>query len=152
MHEPKPDPQFSRRPLGLTLIGYTYAVLFGLQGLVGAMRLLFSSAAQQEIQDAFTKLGLQFKHLQIHTIMQGLIVSQILFSLLYLVMGIGLLKRREWARQTLIYFIIIAALFALLISLVHAQFAFYMVVFLLYPAVVFWYLTKSEIKAWFQGK
>jgi len=139
-----------RRPLGISIIGYAYALLFGVQGLFSVGRLAVSHAAREEMRTALEKLGMQMPREQFESLLAVMIIAQGLFSLAYLVLGTGLLKKQGWARSILLYFILASAVIALAVSVIQPQLAFYLILFLLYPAAVFWYLTKPETRAWFQ--
>lgn len=139
-----------RRPLGVSIIGYAYVLLFGTQGLLSVGRLAVSHAAREEMRAALGKLGMQMPPEQFKSILAAIVIAQGIFSFAYLVLGVGLLKKQEWARSILMYFILVSAVIALAVSVMQPQFAFYMILFLLYPAAVFWYLTKAEIREWFK--
>ena len=142
------------RPFGVTLIGYAYIVLFGIQGLVSTVRILVKPEVRAEMMEAFKKIGVQIALSPENTeaVITSILYVQLFFSLLQLVLGVGVLRRQEWARVTIVYLVLASALCALLVSLAQPALAPFMVISLLYPAAVFWYCTKPAIKSWFKGE
>jgi|GEM_PF-2596799 len=138
-----------RRPFGITLVGYMYVLLFGVQGLLGVARIMYKSAAREELRAFLQKMNFQLTAEQFMSAITLVLVIQGTFSLVHLILGVGILFRQAWSRSILIYLIFGSVLIALLLALARPALAPYTFISLLYPAFVFWYFTKPEIKEWF---
>lgn len=150
VHKRKPYQKASSpRPFSVTLAGYTYIVLFGINGLVNVIQFFMKPQLQEEMKNAMQKLSLPFSGEGLSSAIVSIVVVQGVFALAHLILGIGILRRQEWARSITVYLILFSAAITLLVSLVQPAMAPFIVLSLLYPAVVFWYFTKPGIKAWF---
>lgn len=126
-----------------------YVLVFGVQGLIGVARIMYQSGARNELHVFLQKMNFQLSAEQFLSVITLLLVFQGTFSLIHLVLGLGILFRQAWARSILIYLIFGSAIIALLLALLRPAVAAYTFISLLYPAFVFWYFTKPEIKEWF---
>ena len=143
------------RPVGVTIlailmiIGAAFLILGGIGMMLGG-GMMATIMSQQQAQGSAAGAG----------VLAGLGaaagVVMLVFAVLYLLVGIGLWKLKNWARLVTVILTVIGVvfqLFSLVTLLLHFNiFALVVpVVVLAIEALIIWYLLRADVKAAFMG-
>ncbi|UCC94377.1 MAG: hypothetical protein JSW40_06080 [Candidatus Omnitrophota bacterium] len=142
----------SKRPQGVLIVGIINIVFFGLGSLGGIMYLQNNPQEYNEmLSDALgaksvisSQMNNQF--IKIVSFLQGV------FALLFIISGIGVLLRREWARTLALYFSFAIVLLVFLLVLFQPSLIKQAFMQIVYPGILIMYFTNSKIVAYFRQR
>lgn len=138
--------QPKRKPVGVLVLGTFNLVVLGVIQLITFLipqnwqiisKMLKESGISVAISPALIKV---------------MIIVQTAVSLIFIVGGIGLLLRKEWARKLTVYFAFIMASLVLLSALLAPAAIRQAMLQIIYPGVLIIYFTNKNIEEYFRGR
>lgn len=141
-----------RKPKGILILAGLNAVLFGLFSLLLILSILFifPSSFRENISKILEK------ELAAESISQkqlkAFLGTQVLVSVIFLISGIGLFLRKEWARKFTVYFSFMFILLAFLSTLGQPGLIKNTFLNLIYPAILIFYFTNKKVQVYFKDR
>ena len=83
--------------------------------------------------------------------MQAMLVPQFFIGIFFIVTGIFLFRKKEWARKAVIYFSLFTAGILCIGALLKPGAIGQILLNVIHPGICIWYLTGKTAVAWFDG-
>jgi hypothetical protein len=136
-------------PLGVLILGGVNVFLFGIIPLIiSCLALLNLPSSMEKVLESLKESEPLFNNIAPQHL-KALLLSQTVIALMFLISGLGLFLRKEWARKMTIYFafalLILTALSILRVPALAKQ----TLLNVIYPAILIFYFTNKNIGEYF---
>lgn len=138
------------QPLGVLIFAILNSVVFGAISFIFSISAYFSSALSEKIIESFKKYDSAFSNLP-STIFGLMFLAQAIIALIFLISGIGIFLKKEWARKLTVYFSFFLLVIIFLSTLANPGLIKQGIVNALYPAVLIFYFTSNKVARHFAG-
>ncbi|MFH1771676.1 MAG: hypothetical protein ABH872_02570 [Candidatus Omnitrophota bacterium] len=136
-------------PLGVLILGRFNFFIFGLASFLLSLFMLFKPASRfsQSLLDKLSAYlpeeALTFTYFKLAVVLQAAI------ALLFIMSGLGLLKRREWARKLTLYFSFASITIIVISGFRNTAIIGQGIFQIIYPAILIFYFTNKNIENYF---
>ena len=137
-----------KKPIGAVVLGGINLVIFGIVPLIYS----FSPRAMDEFMAIMEQntgadigAGSTAGFRKIAMVIQGAV------SLFFIISGVGLIFRKEWARRATLYFSFLMVIMIVLTAVLQPALISQVIVQIVYPGVLIFYFTNKKVKEYFQN-
>jgi len=138
-----------KKNLFINIFGFINFLFFGVLGLITSILIYFYP---EKILNKFKEVLVEKSNLV--EISKNYIntanIINIIFSILFLIRGIGLILKKEIIRRFTIYFSFLFLILFFLSALVNAAFITNIIIFVIYLIILILYLTSKDIQKYFK--
>ena len=138
-----------KKKLFINIFGFINFLFFGVLGLITSILIYFYP---EKILNKFKEVLVEKSNLV--EISKNYIntanIINIIFSILFLISGIGLILKKEIIRRFTIYFSFLFLILFFLSALVNAAFITNIIIFVIYLIILILYLTSKDIQKYFK--
>jgi cytochrome b subunit of formate dehydrogenase len=139
-----------KAPLGVLILAGINVLLFGIIPFIFFVSAFFNSPFPiEKISETLKKNEPLFSNINPHQL-KTLFLFQALIAFTFLISGIGLFLRKEWARKLTVYFAFLLLILTALSTLATPALIKQIILNAIYPAILVFYFTNKNIGEYFK--
>ncbi len=140
------SPQQSQVARGIFILGAINIGWFGIL-LLANLLLYVSLTIKPQLFETITELiksrGIEATFT--YTTVKTATLIQMVICFLYVISGVGVIKRKQWGRKFTIYFASIYVLVLFILTILQPPIVRYTFFRIIYPGILIWYFTNKKI-------